>query len=111
MKKNEIVGRVEAGEMLLVGTYSSAKGEKFSYRDKKSGQPRELALIRSWVITPNGPVQVKTFVGEAETHTFDAANVKPLFKPGTPVVVFVKSMSEENGTTIVTGSTEVIENV
>lgn len=104
MKQAELIGTVQSGKVVLVGTYWAGRLDKVTIRDKsKEGGPRRESFVsRETVMTENDPVIITRWLRDTENPD----QWKPAAQRGEKVVVFVQSMSVENGSIKLTGVVE-----
>jgi len=107
MKQVGLLEAVQAGRILLVGTFLHFKKESIAYSDRKTGKPAVFDKIEYSILGANGVVFVQP--DTRKMPGFDIAKFACPFKQGAKVVVDIERMEVDRGTTTISGTVELLE--
>jgi len=107
MKQAELVKLQDAGEITCQGMYWSGRLDKTMLRDKQNpgGARREAYVVRETIMTERDPISVSRWLKDDEKP----ADWKPSASKGDRVVVVVRGMEVNLGSTTLQGNIEKLE--
>jgi len=107
MKKAEVVGALEKGEILMQGLYWGGRMDVITMRDKATGNRRTAYVLKETVMVEKGPVAVSTWMPDdydAVKHPWEQK-----IKRMTPVVARITRLETVAGNVQISGVVEPLE--